>query len=257
MKQMRSNCASLACLALAMGIATAPSAPAQQACGDADRPCQIDGGSYHIRLPEGVENPPVVVFIHGWGSAGANALDNPAIGRGVVDRGWAYVAPNGLPRGGDRGGGTWGFRPESDNPRDEVAFITAVLADAEARHGVDSARSMLGGFSIGGSMTTYFACQSPETFFAYAPIAGSFWRPHPAECEGPVRLFHIHGWRDGTVPLEGRPLGGGRVYQGDVFASMEILRSANGCVEMRADDFETRADLWIRRWDRCTPGSDL
>ena len=39
---------------------------------------------------------------------------------------------------------------------------------------------------------------------AYAPVAGSFWRPHPdmEACAGPVDLLHTHGWRDKTVPLD-------------------------------------------------------
>ena len=62
---------------------------------------------------------------------------------------------------------------------------------------------VLGGFSIGGSMTSYLACAAPEAFDAYLPVSGGFWRPHPTECVGPVRLLHTHGWTDTTVPLEG------------------------------------------------------
>ena len=33
-----------------------------------------------------------------------------------------------------------------------------------------------------------------QAFAAYAPIAGAFWLPMPANCPGgPVNLSHIHG----------------------------------------------------------------
>lgn len=245
--------------AAAIALVCALTAHPAAACGGAEDACETPGGSYHIRLPEaaGAGPVPVVVFLHGWGSTGANALNNPALGDAITDRGWAYLAPNGVPRGGGRPGRTWGFHPDRPGPRGEIAFLQEVLEDAAARHGIDAGRAVLGGFSIGGSMATYTACAAPEAFFAFAPLSGSFWRPHPADCTGPVRLFHTHGWRDGTVPLEGRPLGGGVMVQGDVFAAMEILRRSNGCTGLRAEAFETSQTLWQRTWVDCTPGSAL
>jgi polyhydroxybutyrate depolymerase len=132
-----------------------------------------------------------------------------------------------------------------------------------AKHGIDPDKILLSGFSIGGSMTSYLACAAPDSFPAYAPIGGSFWRPHPTGCEGDVRLLHTHGWSDGTVPLEGRLLRGtdindvGALAQGDVFHAMEIWRAANDCVHLKADRFDTSGPFWRRAWDRCLPGSAL
>ena len=95
------------------------------------------------------------------------------------------------------------------------------------------------------------------------PVAGGMWRPHPVECEAPVRLLHTHGWTDGTVPLEGRVLRGGslqdpeKVVQGDVFATMELWRLTNGCVNHKPDRFDIGDRYWRRAWDRCAPGSAL
>ena len=43
-------------------------------------------------------------------------------------------------------------------------------------------------------MVNYLACDAPETFSAYVPVSGGFWRPHPESCNGPIRMFHTHGW---------------------------------------------------------------
>ena len=106
-------------------------------------------------------------------------------------------------------------------------------------------------------MTAYLACETPGVFTAYAPVAGNFWRPHPERCAGPVKLLHTHGWTDGTVPLEGRPLGAIDIMQGDVFHAMLIWRETNGCTGLKADRFEMTDRFWSRWWTRCDEGTAL
>jgi polyhydroxybutyrate depolymerase len=72
-----------------------------------------------------------------------------------------------------------------------------------------------------------------------------------------VKLLHTHGWRDTTVPLEGRVLGNGSIVQGDVFYGLQIMREVNGCTELRADAFEKTDVYWKRWWKRCAPDSAL
>ncbi|KAJ56223.1 polyhydroxybutyrate depolymerase [Actibacterium mucosum KCTC 23349] len=226
-------------------------------CGGVDQACEVPMGSYHIAMPEGVDGAvPAVIFLHGAGGTGAREISNDAMRNGLLSRGYALIAPNGMGREG-RGGGFWSFIPGREILRDENAFLDEVAADAAQKFGVDRDRIVLSGFSIGGSMTSYAACAQPDQFSAYAPVAGSFWRPHPAECTGPVRLLHTHGWTDGTVPLEGRPLRGGAINQGDVFHGMSIWRAANGCDAWKADRFEMTESFWHRRWVNCNEGTAL
>ncbi|QHQ34680.1 alpha/beta hydrolase family esterase [Algicella marina] len=232
------------------------------ACGVTGPACETPLGSYRISLPETPptdDGYPALLFFHGAGGSGARTLSNSAMVSAFTSAGFAVIAPDGLRREGSRFGPGWSFHPERPAQRDEAAFTDEVIRNAAEHHGVDPERILMSGFSIGGSLTWYLACAKPDLAAAYAPVAGAFWRPHPVEgsCAGPVRMLHTHGWRDRVVPLEGRPLGDGRIYQGDVFHSLMLLRQQNGCNEMRADDFVTDGPFWRRKWTNCTPGTAL
>lgn len=239
-------------MACVLGIATS----AHAGCGSDPAPCEIDSGTYHIALPDAVENAPVAVFLHGAFSTGGNAMRNTALVNAFLDRGFAFMAPSALPRDAGSNGGVWNFYPDW-NGRDETAFLQDVVADAAERFGISDSRVLLTGFSAGAFMVTYLACDAPETFPAYAPLAGAFWEPLPPDCAGPVKLHQAHGWRDSTVPIEGRPLRDGLWVQGDVFAALEIWRRANGCADMKPDRFGQSGDFLRRVWTDCAAGSAL
>lgn len=233
--------------------------PALAEC-DAEGHCEIAEGTYHIAVPEGVEAPPMVLWLHGAGGSGAAALRNGGSVQRYLDRGYAFAAADGLPRNADSRGGSWSFHPDWPQRRDEVAFFAAIIADAAQVHGVDPDRVILAGFSIGGSMTHYTACAQPDLFDAYAPVAGAFWRPHPVECVGPVDLFHTHGWNDATVPLEGRTFRPGTILeggvaQGDSWYAMILWRDANGCATDLPNVRGIDGDLWTREWTECAQGT--
>jgi polyhydroxybutyrate depolymerase len=242
-----------AMLIVTTGAAAAP-------CGDAQTPCLVPLGGYHVAVPDGPAadggKRPAVLFFHGAGGLGANVLDRHSYLRPFVEAGYAVIGPNGLMRPGNAFGTGWSFRPEGPQQRDELAFAKQVIDDAEERFAVDRRRVLVAGFSIGASLVWYLACRQPGLGAAYAPIAGGFWRPHPTHCAGPVDLLQTHGWRDRTVPLEGRPLRGDLV-QGDIFEGLQLWRKVDGCSGLRPDSFETGAVFWRRSWTVCESGRQL
>lgn len=242
--------------ALALCLAALLPSLAHAGCNDDDAPCVLPNGTYHIVLPQGSTGPlPAVMLLHGYGGDGAGFVRNTGLITQFLERGYAVIAPDGQLRQNGRGR-SWDFHPDRPATRDEIAFLTAVAEDAATRHGVTRDAILLAGFSIGGSMTSYLACQSPQSFAAYAPVAGSFWRPHPVACAGPVRLHHTHGTTDGTVPLTGRAITPDFV-QGNVFDALQIWRQTNGCASMAADQ-TTRQDIYtLQAWTTCQPGTDL
>lgn len=226
-------------------------------------PCAVEEGDYLIALPDDADGPiPAVIFIHGYGSSAQGVMRNTGLTSAFLDRGYAVVAPNGMQRQNGNGR-SWSFHPDRPQRRDEAAFLLRVRDDVIARHSIRADRILLSGFSIGGSVTSYVACQVPDSFAAYAPVGGSFWRPHPTECAGPVRLFHTHGWKDVVVPLEGRAVNNLPVddpdafVQGDVFHAMDIWRQTNGCLNQKPDSFAMNDVYWIRKWESCRAGTAL
>lgn len=230
---------------------------AQATCGPDPDACLLEDGAYHVVLPDTETSAtPMVMFLHGWGSSGEGTLKNSGLVNSLLARGYALVAPTGSRSVGSGNGHGWSFYPGWEG-RDEIDFLQRVRVDAAERFDLDKDHAVLAGFSGGGFMVNYLACAEPAAFTAYAPVSGGFWRPHPTECAGPVQLFHTHGWRDTTVPLEGRFLGGGRFQQGDIFAGLEIWRAANQCPDEKATDFSETDAFWRRAWTGCAPESAL
>ena len=59
------------------------------------------------------------------------------------------------------------------------------------------------------------------------------------------------------MPLEGRPLRSGQIYQGDIFVTLQIWRAENGCDLLRPDTFNTDGPFWRRKWEACADGTAL
>lgn len=230
--------------------------PALADCGPEPGPCTLPTGQYHLALPDNASAAPTVMFLHGAGSRGANVMRNAALVDSLLARGYAVIAPTGSRSFGGGEGRSWNFYPGWEG-RDETQFLQDVVDDATARFGLDSDRILLSGFSAGGFMVNYLACSTPDRFTAYAPVAGGFWQPRPAECAGPVRLLHTHGWMDKTVPLEGRSLGGGRFQQGDIFDGLRLWRATNACADQRPGLITENSPYWRRVWTDCSEDSAL
>lgn len=243
-------------LAAALGLSVLAS-PALASCGDAAGACVMATGEYDLVLPDtGAAAPPVVMFLHGAGGSGATVMKNKRLINSLLARGYAVLAPTGARRFRNGAGFVWNFLPGWEG-RDENRFLQDVADDASRRFGFSRTRMLLAGFSAGGFMVNYLACDTPDAFAAYASVSGGFWRPQPDQCAGPVKLFHTHGWADKTVPLEGRILGGGRYEQGDIFAGLEIWRDANDCASQNPNSYSDTGEFWRRKWTGCAPGSAL
>jgi polyhydroxybutyrate depolymerase len=225
-------------------------------CNGAPVPCTVANGTYHIAVPQGATGPfPAILLLHGYGGEGVGSIRNKGMVNLMLARGYAVIAPDGQQRR-NGAGRTWDFHPDRPATRDEVAFLILVADDTAAKYNLKRDDMLLAGFSIGGSMTSYVACAAPNAFAAYAPMAGSFWRPHPRSCAGPVRLLHTHGKADKTVPLLGREVGSG-FKQGNVYEAMGIWRATNNC-PCDAPDDENKVGLYtIQHWDTYTPVSRL
>ena len=188
---MRALALLLACLA----------APAL-ACGP-DSDCVVGDRTYRISLPEG-EVTGALVFAHGYRGKAAGEMRNKGLVQVAHDRSLALIALQSadedwdLPHAPRRGDAS------SDA---EMAYVDAVIADAEDRFGIEPSRLIASGFSAGGMMTWELICRRSAAFVGFVPYSGTFWSPIPETCEGPpANIVHVHGTEDPVVPMDGRPI---------------------------------------------------
>ncbi|MDX5592248.1 polyhydroxybutyrate depolymerase [Pseudovibrio sp. SPO723] len=195
-------------------------ASSTEACGQS-APCTVPSGAYWFKLPQlspGEEPKGTLFYLHGWKGKASKAIENPGLVATADTHGLALVVPQGL-------GETWSYPSSPSQHRDEFQFFDEILSDLKKRPEINLERTLVTGFSMGGSMVWYLACYRGAAFDGFAPIAGAFWDPMPQTCPSDLTfLTHIHGTKDRTVPLEGRRIGG-KWHQSDVFKSLDLWKA--------------------------------
>ncbi len=224
---------------------------AAQDCGP-EGPCEIDGGSYHLRVPEGEGPHPVLIWYHGHRGNGASIHRSGGLQRDFLEQGYALLAPNGY----QLGDGPRSYPAREGAPRDDVAFTFAVLEDAGTRATFDLDRVYAAGFSAGGSMAWLLACEAGDHLAGMVSIAGALRRPNLTDCAGLAGLpvMQIHGFADGQVPLEGRGIRDW--HQGSVWEALDRAREANEC-RSNPDEIEIGDDFRSRVWEASCGGAPV
>ena len=165
---------------------------------------QISAGgiarTYRIYHPAAAPaHPALVMMLHGGFGDGANAERADGWDAVAERQGFVVAYPDGIGRAWNAG--TCCGTPHQRNI-DDVAFLTAVVRDAEARDGVDPQRVFVTGMSNGAIMAYRMACEAPISIAAIGPVAGDLLVPCTSP-RGPVSVLAIHGTADQNVPLKG------------------------------------------------------
>ncbi len=132
----------------------------------------VAGQSRHslVYVPEGIENPPVVFFIHGANGSGAN-FRNETKADAVADAGkFIAVYPSASENGGT---GTW----EDMRGTGNFPFFLALIDSLDTRYSIDRSRIYMTGFSQGGFISFVAACRYWDVFAAVAPVSGHAGEP--------------------------------------------------------------------------------
>ncbi|HEY4394247.1 MAG TPA: PHB depolymerase family esterase [Polyangia bacterium] len=153
---------------------------------------------------------PLLVFLHGLGGSGAEALANPAL-RALAERGgMVLLAPDGaLDQQGRR---FWNAGPACCNfdgkAVNDVARLEALIAHWLERPEIDPARVYVVGFSNGGFMAHRLACFMDDRLAAVVSIGGA-GRAREEACApvSPIAIAEVHGDADPIVRYQG-----GRVF---------------------------------------------
>ncbi|MCB9742425.1 MAG: hypothetical protein H6740_07495 [Alphaproteobacteria bacterium] len=186
--------------------------------------CEVELGELYIAEPARASGV-AVIYLHGAGGSGPEAIHSEAITGAFLDAGALVVAPDGLD-------GYWRVSAWGDMERDEVAFHDQILSFLREELRVRSV--YMTAFSLGSSIAYELACERSEAFDGFYTMSGQLWDPLPEACPGPsVRFVHRHGTQDETFPIEGRDFG--RASQGDLMASWQLWLDRGECEALEAE----------------------
>ncbi len=209
-----------------------------RAC-DATSDCAVQGGVYRINLSSpGARPAGVIVFAHGYRGSAAGIMSNTSLLKMASDRGLALIALQALDE-------DWDIpdAPGGNPQRDELAYLDSVVADAVERFDLDRSNVVISGFSAGGMFVWNVICDRGDVYAGYIAYSGTFWNGPPSACPAPAQnIVHVHGTRDRTVPMAGRPIADTR--QGDVMQVLQMYKADKG---LSGDDRFRLADMECRR----------
>ncbi|GAY16542.1 PHB depolymerase family esterase [Mycobacterium sp. shizuoka-1] len=155
---------------------------------------------YRLYMPDGLPPAaPLVLMMHGWTGSAQQAERDYGWNQQADAAKFVVAYPDGVGRSWN-GGGCCGRA--SREGVDDVAFLTAAVADITAHVGIDAARIYAAGISNGGVMAYKLACHT-DIFAAIGPDAATQLEPCPAP--RPTSVLHIHGTGDRLVRYDGRP----------------------------------------------------
>ena len=136
--------------------------------------------------------------------------------------------------------------------RDDGRFVLDVLDTLVAEGIADPSRAYLMGFSNGGFLTAYVACNYADRFQAYATMMMTVPVGYTESCRPskPVPILLMNGTYDPIVPMFGRPTPGARLMSADATAA--LFARIDGC---SAPDISSAPQARITRWNNCAPGA--
>jgi len=186
----------------------------------------VDGRTYLLTVPANAPaNAPLVIMLHGGFGSGSQAEKSYGWDELAASEGFIVAYPDGEGRAWNAGGGCCGA-PGRDGT-DDVAFITSVVADIEARHSIDPARVYATGMSNGALLSYRLACDT-DLFAAIAPVAGTIVGDCPTP--HPTSVLEIHGLADQNVRMDGSPGAGVASVDGMPVADVnDLWRTADSC----------------------------
>jgi len=207
---------------------------------------------------------PGIIMLHGATGSGTRMQSVTAMDAIAEENNFAVAYPDGTDIGKDVGGYAWNAGACCGKPVttgiDDVAFISAVIDELVANHGVDPERVYLAGFSNGGMLSYRFACDSGLGISGIAVVGGAL---NVESCDAPSALpvLIIHGTADPTVPYNGGPPAKASADRIGSWENASVATAAaywadrNSCA---GHSIETVADSVIDdTYDGCADGSSL
>ena len=167
---------------------------------------------FTLHVPTGVSDArpaPLLVMLHGYGATGAIEEAYLRFTAAADAHNMLYAFADGTPNA--RGSRFWNATDACCDPNgavDDSSYVTAIIADVNAKNAVDPKRVYLLGHSNGGFLSYRMACDHSDKIAAIASIAGATWSD-PKRCapKHAVSILEIHGTGDQTIKYDGGSIG--------------------------------------------------
>jgi polyhydroxybutyrate depolymerase len=175
---------------------------------------------------------PLVMLLHGYTASGKVQDDYFKMSAAAEKKGFLLALPDGTKD--PQGNRFWNATDACCNfygaAVDDVAYLTAVLADMKASYNVDPKRVYLVGHSNGGFMSHRLACELSKDIAAIVSLAGATYTD-ASKCKAtdPVSVLQVHGDADGTVSYLGGSFAGGVISYPGAKATVASWATKNGC----------------------------
>ena len=165
--------------------------------------------NYLVYIPDSYDSEidyPLMFVFHGFGGIATQFINNADMRDLAESNNFIVVYPQGLDLGGT--GSHWNCsNPSADNKSDvdDIGFIENLIDQLIVDYPViDSRRIYAAGYSNGGFMSYYLACNSKK-FAAIGSVAGTMLDDSYQSCNAnfPTAMINIHGTNDFDVPYDG------------------------------------------------------
>jgi polyhydroxybutyrate depolymerase len=158
--------------------------------------------NYRLHKPAGVlGSARLVIMLHGGFGSAEQAERSYGWDQLADSEKFVVAYPDGLNRAWNVDGGGCCGRPAHENV-DDVAFISATIADIAKNVGIDVSRVYATGMSNGAMMSYTLACDT-TLFAAIGPVSGT--QAVACRTPHPISVMAVHGTADPLVPYGGGP----------------------------------------------------
>lgn len=235
------------------------SATAQQSLYDSLQH-QLQWRTYKIHLPAGYNTNstfPLLIALHGGGHDADTMEYISKLSQKADIENFIVVYPNGRKfftrtwNAGNCCGNSVTFNT------DDVGFIVKMINKLKSDYSIDTTRIYLTGASNGGMMAYRLACERPELFAAFAPVASTLQTSSPCSPGSGVPLLQIHSMPDTRVPFYGGyGTGFAGVYMPPVDSVLNVWSQINNCAASQDTFYHANGALGIK-FNNCPLCNDV
>jgi polyhydroxybutyrate depolymerase len=173
--------------------------------GDSNRMLQVGSAqrSYILHVPssyDGKTPVPFVIDFHPLGGTGSQEKSSSGFQALSDADGFVIAWPDGIDN-------AWNVGPCCTKSRDvdDLGFAKGMVAAVESMGCIDTKRIYAQGFSMGGGMSHYLACNAADIFAAVAPSSFDLLEDSEEPCHPsrPISELSFRGTNDTIVPYAG------------------------------------------------------